>query len=148
MRALIQRVAAARVEVAGEVSGQINKGLLILLGIHAADQEADLRYLVDKIAHLRIFEDEAGKMNLSLLDIGGSALVVSQFTLYADTRRGRRPGFSAAAAPELAEPLYEQFCSALASLHIPVATGCFGAEMDVHLTNQGPVTILIDTADK
>lgn len=148
MRAVIQRVSEARVEVDGEVLGQINEGLMILLGVHTADQEADLRYLAEKIAHLRIFEDEAGKMNLSLLDIGGSALVVSQFTLYADTRRGRRPGFSAAAGPDKAEPLYEQFCSVLASHGIPIATGRFGANMDVHLTNQGPVTIIIDTAEK
>ncbi|HZK24622.1 MAG TPA: D-aminoacyl-tRNA deacylase [Oscillospiraceae bacterium] len=148
MRAVIQRVAEARVEVDGAIIGQINKGLLILLGIQAADQEADLRYLVGKIAHLRIFEDEAGKMNLSLLDIGGSALVVSQFTLYADTRRGRRPGFSYAAGPDQAEPLYEQFCNVLASFGIPVATGRFGATMDVQLTNQGPVTIIIDSSDK
>ena len=119
---------------------------MILLGPHGRS-EADLRHSAEKIAHLG-FEDEAGKMNLSLLDIGGSALVVSQFTLYADTRRGRRPGFSAAAGPDKAEPLYEQFCSVLASHGIPIATGRFGANMDVHLTNQGPVTIIIDTAEK
>lgn len=148
MRAVIQRVSGARVEVEGETIGEIGQGLLILLGIHSDDKLTDLHYLVDKIANLRIFADKAGKMNLSLLDIGGSALVVSQFTLYADTRRGRRPGFSAAAAPQQAESLYEQFCAALRAQKIPVATGSFGADMDVHLTNQGPVTIIIDSADK
>ena len=148
MRAVIQRVSSARVVVDGEVTGEIAKGLLILLGVHADDQEADLHYLVEKVAHLRIFEDEAGKMNLSLLQTGGSALVVSQFTLYADTRRGRRPGFSYAAGPAKAEPFYEQFCTELRSHGISVATGRFGANMDVHLTNQGPVTIIIDSNDK
>ncbi|NLZ93030.1 MAG: D-tyrosyl-tRNA(Tyr) deacylase [Firmicutes bacterium] len=145
MRAVIQRVTAARVEVAGETIGEIGQGLLILLGVHTDDEVTDINYLVDKIANLRIFADENGKMNLSLLDIGGSALVVSQFTLYADTRRGRRPGFSSAAPPQKAESLYEQFCTALQTLKIPVATGRFGADMDVHLINQGPVTIIIDT---
>ncbi|MCR3921687.1 MAG: D-aminoacyl-tRNA deacylase [Firmicutes bacterium] len=145
MRAVIQRVTTARVEVDGDVIGQINNGLLILLGIHKDDQAEDLHYLVEKIINLRVFDDELGKMNLSLLDTGGSVLVVSQFTLYADTRKGRRPGFSYAAGPAMAEPLYEQFCAALRSLDVPVATGRFGATMDVHLTNQGPVTIIIDT---
>ncbi len=145
MRAVIQRVSAARVEVDGESIGEIGQGLLILLGVHSDDEAEDGNYLVDKIARLRIFADENGKMNLSLLDIGGSALVVSQFTLYADTRRGRRPGFSAAAPPQKAEVLYEQFCTALRELNIPVATGCFGANMAVHLINQGPVTIILDT---
>ncbi|NLZ38289.1 MAG: D-tyrosyl-tRNA(Tyr) deacylase [Firmicutes bacterium] len=145
MRAVIQRVSAARVEVDGETIGEIGQGLLILLGVHSDDEAEDINYLVDKIARLRIFADENGKMNLSLLDIGGSALVVSQFTLYADTRRGRRPGFSAAAPPQKAEVLYEQFCTALRELNIPVATGCFGANMAVHLINQGPVTIILDT---
>ena len=145
MRAVIQRVSSAKVEVATEVTGEINQGLLILLGISPADGQAEMIYLTEKIAHLRVFEDEAGKMNLSLLDFGGEALVVSQFTLYADTRRGRRPGFSAAAAPELAEPLYLQFCEQLRKLGIAVATGRFGAMMNVSLVNQGPVTIIIDT---
>ncbi len=145
MRAVIQRVAAASVETEGEVLGRIGRGLLILLGVHAADGEKDIAYLADKICNLRIFEDEAGKMNLSLLDIVGSALVVSQFTLYADTRRGRRPGFTRAAPPEMAESLYLQFCEALAARNVPVATGRFAAHMDVSLTNYGPVTIIIDT---
>lgn len=145
MRAVIQRVSSARVEVATELIGEINQGFLILLGISPTDGQAELVYLAEKIAHLRVFEDEAGKMNLSLLDLGGEALVVSQFTLYADTRRGRRPGFSAAAAPELAEPLYLQFCEQLRKLGILVATGRFGAMMNVSLVNWGPVTIIIDT---
>ena len=145
MRAVIQRVSAAKVEVATEVTGEISQGFLILLGISPQDGQAELTYLTEKIAHLRVFEDEAGKMNLSLLDIGGEALVVSQFTLYADTRRGRRPGFSNAAAPELAEPLYLQFCQQLRTLGISVATGRFGAMMNVSLINHGPVTIIIDT---
>lgn len=145
MRAVIQRVSSASVEVATEVTGEINQGFLILLGISAEDGQAELDYLTEKIANLRVFADDAGKMKLSLLDLGGEALVVSQFTLYADTRRGRRPGFSAAAAPELAEPLYLQFCEQLRKLGIPVATGRFGAMMTVSLVNQGPVTIIIDT---
>ncbi|NLP36460.1 MAG: D-tyrosyl-tRNA(Tyr) deacylase [Firmicutes bacterium] len=148
MRAVLQRVISAAVKIDGETVGQIDKGLLILLGIHGDDTEEDLHYLVEKIVHLRIFEDENNKMNLSLLDIDGSALVVSQFTLYADTRRGRRPGFSSAAAPEVAEPMYRRFCEALKAYGIPVATGRFGADMDVQLINQGPVTIIIDSEQR
>ncbi|HHX74955.1 MAG TPA: D-tyrosyl-tRNA(Tyr) deacylase [Firmicutes bacterium] len=148
MRAVLQRVTAARVTVGEEETGSIGQGLLILLGVHADDTEADLQYLVEKCANLRIFPDTAGKLNLSLLDIGGSALVVSQFTLYADTRRGRRPGFTGAAGPKQAEQLYEEFCARLRALKIPVATGRFGAYMAVSLVNDGPVTIILDSADR
>ncbi|NLM53058.1 MAG: D-tyrosyl-tRNA(Tyr) deacylase [Firmicutes bacterium] len=148
MRAVLQRVASAAVKIEGETMGQIDNGLLILLGIHAEDTEEDLNYLVEKIVHMRIFEDENKKMNLSLLDVDGSALVVSQFTLYADTRRGRRPGFSAAAAPEMAEPMYRKFCEALKAYGVPVATGRFGADMDVELCNRGPVTIILDSEQR
>lgn len=148
MRVVIQRVTSARVDVDGETIGHIGTGLLILLGICPNDKEDDLTYLADKTAHLRIFADDAGKMNLSLVDIAGEALVVSQFTLYADTRKGRRPGFTGAAGPELADPLYEKFCHALRSFGIKVATGRFGASMDVTLTNQGPVTIIIDSEQR
>ncbi|MDW7652340.1 MAG: D-aminoacyl-tRNA deacylase, partial [Bacillota bacterium] len=145
MRAVIQRVEGARVDVSGETTGEIGRGQLILLGVQPGDSSEDVTYLAEKTANLRIFEDKDGKMNLSLLDIDGEALVVSQFTLYADTRKGRRPGFSNAAGPELAEPLYEEFCSSLRELGIPVATGRFGAMMDVSLVNHGPVTIIIDS---
>lgn len=148
MRVVIQRVSTARVEVAGETVGSIGKGLLLLLGVKPGDNEDDVRYLIEKTIHLRIFEDDDGKMNLSLLDIGGEALVVSQFTLYADTRKGRRPGFSDAAGPGVAEPLYENFCALLRAKGIPVSTGRFGAMMSVSLVNQGPVTIIIDSEQK
>lgn len=145
MRALIQRVASARVEVDGAVTGQISSGLLILLGVAKEDTVADAAYLVTKIANLRIFSDDAGKMNLSLLDTGGEALVVSQFTLYGDCRKGRRPSFDRAAPPELARALYEEFVELLRKEYISVATGIFQADMKVHLTNEGPVTILCES---
>jgi D-tyrosyl-tRNA(Tyr) deacylase len=145
MRIVIQRVSSAKVDVAGETVGAIGRGMLILLGVQPGDSEEDIRYLTVKAANLRIFEDEDEKMNLSLLDIAGEVLIVSQFTLYADTRKGRRPGFSDAAAPGLAEPLYEKFCASLNDLGITVATGRFGAMMDVSLVNQGPVTIIMDS---
>lgn len=148
MRALLQRVSSAKVDIAGETVGQIGKGLLILLGVCSGDGEAEISYLADKIAHLRIFEDRESRMNRSLLDIGGEALVVSQFTLYADTRKGRRPSFTAAASPALAEPLYARFCDKLRGAGINVASGRFGAMMDVTLVNQGPVTILIDSSQQ
>ena len=148
MRVVIQRVTSAKVDVAGETTGQIGRGVLILLGVSPEDSQDDLTYLAEKTSNLRIFADDTGKMNLSLLDIAGEALVVSQFTLYADTRKGRRPGFSGAADPELADSLYEEFCQALRTLGITVATGRFGAMMDVSLTNQGPVTIIIDSEQK
>ncbi|MCW3491272.1 D-aminoacyl-tRNA deacylase [Dethiobacter alkaliphilus] len=148
MRVVIQRVSSARVDVDGETTGKINRGFLILLGVSPEDNEDDIAYLAEKTVNLRIFEDDAGKMNLSLLDIAGEALVVSQFTLYADTRKGRRPGFSGAAAPDLAQQLYEKFCEELRVRGITVATGRFGAMMDVSLTNHGPVTIIIDSEQR
>jgi D-tyrosyl-tRNA(Tyr) deacylase len=147
MRALIQRVTRASVTVDDQVVGQIGQGLLVLLGVGQGDSEAQVKTLVDKIVHLRIFEDDAGKMNRSLLDIGGEALVVSQFTLYADTRRGRRPGFTNAAPPIVAEPLFERFKETLSGYGLTVASGIFGASMDIDLRNQGPVTIMLDSAE-
>jgi D-tyrosyl-tRNA(Tyr) deacylase len=145
MRALLQRVSAASVTVAGEVVGEIGPGLLIFVCAMPGDETATARALAAKVAKLRLFKDEAGKMNLSLPQVGGAALVVSQFTLAADTRRGTRPGFSYAAPPELAERLYEDFAEALRGLDLPVETGRFGADMAVALTNDGPVTIWLDT---
>jgi D-aminoacyl-tRNA deacylase len=146
MRALLQRVSRASVTVDSKIVGEIGQGLLVLLGVGQDDSEAQVKMLVNKIVNMRIFEDEEGKMNRSLLDIGGSALVVSQFTLYADIRKGRRPSFIDAAHPTLAEPLVEQFKEAVAAHDIPVAGGVFGADMDVSLINDGPVTIWIDSA--
>ena len=145
MRALLQRVTDASVTVGGEVIGEIGHGLLILVCAMPQDTKATAEALALKISKLRIFEDDAGKMNLSLAQMGGSALVVSQFTLAADTSRGTRPGFSYAAKPELAEALYEHFAKSLQALDIPVETGQFGADMSVALTNDGPVTIWLDT---
>ncbi len=144
MRALIQRVTRARVSVEGEEVGAIGPGLLILVCAMEGDDTARADQLAHKIAKLRIFKDEAGKMNRSLADTGGSALVVSQFTLAADTSRGNRPGFSAAAAPDLGQTLYLHFSDTLRALGIPVANGRFGADMDVDLVNQGPVTIWLE----
>lgn len=146
MRAVVQRVKRASVTVAGEVVGRIDQGLLILLGVTHEDGPEQVRWLSEKCARLRIFEDEAGKMNRSLLDLGGGALVVSQFTLYGDTRKGRRPSFVAAARPEVAIPLYEAFVAALGELGVdPVQTGVFAADMAVELLNDGPVTLVVDT---
>jgi len=145
MRAVVQRVSRGSVAIEGQVVGQIGRGLVVLLGVGHGDGEAEARLLAEKVANLRIFEDAAGKMNLSLLDIGGEALVVSQFTLYADTRRGRRPGFTDAALPDVAEPLVQRFADHLRAAGIPVATGRFGAMMLVEIHNDGPVTILLDT---
>jgi D-aminoacyl-tRNA deacylase len=145
MRACIQRVLRAEVRVAGEICGRIGPGMLVLLGVAADDTEGDAKILAQKIAGLRIFEDEQEKMNLALADIGGAMLVVSQFTLLGDCRRGRRPDFTAAAPPELAERLYQVFIDAVAAQNIPVATGRFRQHMEVDLTNDGPVTIVIDT---
>jgi D-tyrosyl-tRNA(Tyr) deacylase len=145
MRALIQRVSHASVRVEERIVGAIERGLLVLLGVGRADGEAQVRTLVEKIVHLRIFEDEAGKMNRSLLDVRGELLVVSQFTLYADVRRGRRPSFTDAAPPSIAEPLCERFKEIAASYGLIVAAGVFGAHMDVELVNDGPVTIWLDT---
>ena len=146
MRAVVQRVSSARVTVAGEITGEIGGGLLILLGVAQGDTEADGEWLAQKIAALRIFEDDAGKMNRSLVDTAGGALVVSQFTLLASTAKGTRPSFNAAATPSLAIPLYEKFVAQLtAILGRSVATGRFGAMMDVALVNAGPVTLVIDS---
>lgn len=145
MRALLQRVARAEVRVDDEVVGRIGQGLLVLLGVGRDDGESEALSLARKIAKLRIFEDAAGKMNDSVTDVGGSALVVSQFTLYADTRRGNRPGFAAAAPPERADALYRTFTSALSDQGVPVRTGTFRAMMQVDLVNDGPVTIWLDS---
>lgn len=145
MRAVIQRVSSARVVVAEESVGAIDAGLMVLLGVENDDTEDDARYLSKKIAELRIFEDAGGKMNLSLLDAGGSVLVVSQFTLLGDCRQGRRPGFSAAAPPDEADRLYLHFCDTLRQRGLTVATGIFRADMDVHLVNHGPVTFILDS---
>lgn len=145
MRALLQRVSRAEVRVAGETIAAIGPGLLVFLGIGRGDDERTAAALAERVAALRIFEDEAGRTNRSLLEVGGSALVVSQFTLYADTRRGRRPGFTDAAPPEIAEPLWAVFCERLAGLGVGVARGRFGAAMEVELVNEGPFTIWLDT---
>ena len=145
MRALLQRVSRASVRVDGEVVGAIDGGLAILLGVGPHDTETIADDLARKASELRIFRDEDGRTNRSLLEVGGSALVVSQFTLYADTRRGRRPGFTSAAPPELAERLYARFAASLAGLGVTVATGRFGAEMALELVNDGPFTIWLDT---
>ncbi|MEK6200948.1 MAG: D-aminoacyl-tRNA deacylase [Desulfobulbaceae bacterium] len=146
MRAVVQRVRRAAVTVEGEEVGAIGQGLVILLGIHRDDQLTELEWLVDKIVHLRIFADEAGKMNRSLLDTGGAMLIVSQFTLYGDCRKGRRPGYSSAAGPEQAEALYQSFIQAVQKHGIQTATGRFQATMAVELVNDGPVTLLLDSA--
>ena len=148
MRALIQRVTDASVTVDGRITGQIGPGLLVLVCAMQGDDESAADKLAARVAKLRIFRDEADKMNRSLLDTGGAALVVSQFTLAADTRTGNRPGFSSAAAPDLGRALYESFADALRKLGIPVETGEFAADMQVSLTNSGPVTIWLDTADR
>jgi D-aminoacyl-tRNA deacylase len=145
MRALLQRVSQASVTVDNQIVGQISQGLLILLGVGQGDSAVQIKTLVDKIVHLRIFADDEGKMNRSLLDIGGEVLVVSQFTLYADTRRGRRPSFTNAAPPTSAEPLVEHFKEALVAHGVVVAGGIFGAHMRVALVNDGPVTIWLDS---
>jgi D-tyrosyl-tRNA(Tyr) deacylase len=145
VRAVVQRVTRAAVEVAGEIVGQIGPGLLVLLGVEEHDTLVDLDYLSQKVIGLRIFEDADGKMNLSLLETGGAMLVVSQFTLYGDCRKGRRPSFIAAARPERANELYERFVDEVRGQGITVATGVFQAEMHVELVNDGPVTLLLDS---
>ena len=145
MRAVVQRVTQASVSVAGERKGAIGQGFMVLIGVEEGDTDADLRYIADKVPHLRVFEDENGKMNRSLMDIGGEILAVSQFTLLGDARGGRRPSFIGAARPETANPLYEQLVADWRSRSIPVATGVFGADMQVSLVNDGPVTILLDS---
>jgi D-tyrosyl-tRNA(Tyr) deacylase len=144
VRAVVQRVERARVLVDGETVGEVGAGVCILLGVAESDDDAAAQRLAGKVARLRIFENDAGKFDLSLLDVGGAALVVSQFTLIADTRKGNRPSFAAAAAPALAEPLYEAFCSALEREEVTVARGRFGARMLVETANDGPVTIVLD----
>jgi D-tyrosyl-tRNA(Tyr) deacylase len=146
MRAVIQRVKSARVEVGGRVTGEIDGGLLIFLGVGDGDAEKDCDYLANKIAHLRIFPDDEDLMNLSLIDIEGEALVVSQFTLWGDCRKGRRPSFTKAAPPLQAKELYEYFVDVLGRSGIKVATGEFQEMMDVHLVNDGPVTMLLDSS--
>lgn len=145
MRAVVQRVNYANVKVDEKIVGEIDKGLLVFLGIGENDDNTDLKYMVDKVLGLRIFEDDLGKMNLSLRDINGEILVVSQFTLYGDVRRGKRPSFSSSADPELAEDIYEEFIRLCKKEGIKTETGIFGAHMNVKIENDGPVTILIDS---
>lgn len=144
MRALVQRVSRASVTVDGRITGRIGRGFVVLLGITHADGRAEADWIAFKIAGLRVFEDEAGKMNLSLADVDGELLVVSQFTLYGDARKGRRPSFTDAAAPEQAEPLVDYFINALREMGFTVACGVFGAHMEVSIHNDGPVTMLIE----
>lgn len=145
MRAVVQRVSRARVEVEGQVTGAIAQGLLVLLGVHRHDTEKDLVWMADKIQHLRIFEDDKGLMNLSLNDIQGQLLVVSQFTLYGDCRKGRRPSWNEAAPPAFAKELYDRFIDLCRQRNVPTEAGIFQAMMEVSLTNDGPVTILLDS---
>jgi D-aminoacyl-tRNA deacylase len=145
MRAVVQRVSSAHVVVDGREVGRIGQGILVLIGVAEGDEAADAATLADKVVNLRIFDDDEGKMNRSLLDVGGGLLAVSQFTLLGDCRKGRRPSFVAAAAPELGKKLYERFVEEAARFKIPIALGQFRAHMQVHLVNDGPVTILLDT---
>jgi D-tyrosyl-tRNA(Tyr) deacylase len=145
MRAVLQRVTEARVRIEREVVGEIGRGLLVLLGVTATDTLEQARWLADKVVGLRIFGDDAGKMNLDVTEAGGGVLVVSQFTLYGDCRKGRRPSFIEAAPPEIAIPLYEAFIAAVQAQGVPTATGRFGAMMQVELVNDGPVTLIVDS---
>ncbi len=145
MRAVLQRVSEASVEVEGKIVGEIGQGWLVLLGVGQGDTSEDVAWMADKTVGLRAFEDEAGKMNLAVSDIGGAMLVVSQFTLYGDCRKGRRPGFSDAAPPEIAERLYEEYCVAVERLGVRVGRGVFRANMRVALVNEGPVTLMLDS---
>ena len=145
MRCVVQRVSRAKVTVEGEITGEIGMGYMALVGAEEGDAEADVNYCAEKIANLRVFEDAEEKMNLSVSDVGGGVLLVSQFTLLADARKGRRPSFIRAARPEAAEPLFEQLVSKVAAHGIPVATGRFRTHMEVELVNDGPVTILLDS---
>ena len=148
MRVVLQRAKKASVIVADEIVGAIDQGIVVLLGIAPEDSQKQLNWLCEKVVHLRIFEDDDGKMNKSLLDVGGECLVVSQFTLYGNCQKGRRPSFVKAARPEIAEPLYESFCKRLEQLGVAkVQTGIFGAMMDVSLINDGPVTLIIESKD-
>lgn len=149
MRAVIQRVSRASVVVNDTTMGEIDAGVLVFLGVGRADSAADIKWLVGRITKLRIFEDELGRMNHSLIDVGGEALVISQFTLFGSLRKGNRPSFNRAALPEQAVPLYEQFVHELsAALGKPVPTGCFGEQMDIEAHNDGPVTMLVDTKER
>ncbi|MEJ5384742.1 MAG: D-aminoacyl-tRNA deacylase [Fimbriimonadales bacterium] len=141
----MQRVSWAEVAVEGRIVGRIEQGALVLLGVHAADTDAEARWLAQKLAHLRFFEDAQGKLNLSVLEIGGAMLVVSNFTLYGDCRRGRRPSFAESAPYEQGETLYQQFCASLQAEGVPVQTGVYGAQMQVRLQNDGPVTLIVET---
>ncbi len=145
MRAVVQRVRSARVIVGDEVVGAVGHGLLVLLGVAPTDTAAEVQWLADKVVGLRIFADDDGKMNRSVADAGGGVLVVSQFTLYGDCRKGRRPSFVGAAPPDIAEPLYEAFLNAVKALGVPTAAGRFGAMMQVELVNDGPVTLILET---
>jgi D-tyrosyl-tRNA(Tyr) deacylase len=145
MRAVVQRVKRASVRVAGSITGEVGHGLLVLLGVGHEDAETDADYLAEKIAGLRVFEDDDGKMNLSVVDVGGAILAVSQFTLYGDVRRGKRPSFDAAAEPQRARQLYEYFVARIRALGLTCQTGIFQENMEVELVNSGPVTILIDS---
>ncbi len=145
MRAVIQRVRRASVTINGTVHGEIGRGMVVLLGIHGNDRLTDLQWLAEKVVNLRIFDDQQGKMNLSLADIAGAMLIISQFTLYGDCRKGRRPGFSSAAVPDIAEPLYHRFIEEIKNKQVKVASGIFQAAMDVELVNEGPVTLLLDS---
>ncbi len=145
MRCVVQRVSRASVTVEGKTTGQVEKGYMVLVGVEQGDAEQDVRYCADKVAGLRVFEDENGKMNRSVKDVGGAVLAVSQFTLLGDARHGRRPSFSNAARPEEANALYEAFCQALRAENIRVETGVFQTDMQVELVNDGPVTILLDS---
>ena len=147
MRIIAQRVSQASVTIGGNVVGRIGEGLCLLVGVAPTDTERGVSWLAEKVANLRIFEDEAGKMNRSLLEVGGSVLAVSQFTLYADCRKGRRPSFTSAAGPELGEALYESFVRKVRALGVDVETGVFGAEMTVGIVNEGPVTIILDSEE-
>jgi D-tyrosyl-tRNA(Tyr) deacylase len=148
MKVVVQRSSQANVTVEGKITGEIDFGFVVLVGITHEDSLDDVQFVADKIANLRVFQDEEGKMNRSLLDVGGQVLSISQFTLYGDCRKGRRPNFMQAAKPEHAEPLYEQFNNALREKGITVETGLFGAMMDVQLNNQGPVTLIIESKEK
>lgn len=148
MKIVAQRVSSARVGVDNKIIGEIGEGLCLLIGVAPDDSDSDVRWMAEKIANLRIFADEQGKMNRSLLDMGGSILAISQFTLYADCRKGRRPSFIGAASPELGDELYRRFVEVLREMDIRVETGEFGAEMRVEIVNEGPVTIVIDTKER
>lgn len=145
MRVVLQRSLAANVKVDGKVTGQIDKGYVLLVGLTHEDTTEDVRYVAEKVANLRLFEDDEGKMNRSIFEEGGSILSISQFTLYGDTRKGRRPSFSEAAKPDVAKPLWDLFNEELRKLNLQVETGIFGAMMDVSLTNDGPVTLIVES---